>query len=108
MATIRLTKRAVEGLKAPDPSGKQTLHWAEGDYKGLGILVSGVAATKSWVVQGKLKTGQTRRLTIGPVAVFSIEEAWAEARGKLADIYKGNDPKLTAKRKAQRDRTLSQ
>ena len=25
MATIKLTKRAVEGLRAPDPSGKQTV-----------------------------------------------------------------------------------
>jgi hypothetical protein len=28
MPTIKLTKRAVEGLKAPDPSGRQSLYWA--------------------------------------------------------------------------------
>jgi integrase len=107
MAKIKLTKREVERLKAPDPSGKQTIYWAEGEYTGLGILVSGVAATKSWVVQGKLKTGQTRRLTIGPVSVFTIEEAWEEARGKLAEIYKGGDPKVSARQRARGAVTLS-
>ena len=101
MATIKLTKRAVEGLKAPDPSGKQTLYWATGDYRGLGILVSAAAATKSWVVQGKLKTGQTRRVTIGPVSVFMIEEAWEQAREKLGEIYRGGDPKVSARQRAR-------
>jgi integrase len=107
MATIKLTKKAVEGLKAPDPSGRQALHWAEGEYTGLGILVSGVAATKSWVVQGKLKTGQTRRVTIGPVSVFTIDEAWQEARAKLAEIYKGGDPKVSARQRARGTVTLA-
>jgi integrase len=108
MAKLKLTKRAVEALPAPDPSGRQQLYWAEGEYRGLGVLVSGVAATKSWVVQGKLKSRKTRRITIGPVSVFTIEEAWEEARGKLAEIYRGNDPKQTAKRKAQADITTRQ
>jgi integrase len=107
MATIKLTKRAVEGLRAPDPSGRQSLFWATGEYTGLGILVSGVAATKSWVVQGKLKSGQTRRLTIGPVAVFTIEEAWEQAREKLAEIYRGGDPKASARQRARGAVTLA-
>jgi integrase len=107
MSTMKLTKRAVEGLKAPDPSGNQKLYWADGNYTGLGILVSGVAATRSWVVQGKLKTGATRRVTIGPVSVFSIDEAWEEARAKLAEIYRGGDPKVSAQRRARGAVTLS-
>jgi hypothetical protein len=52
MAVIKLTKRTVEALKAPDPSGKQTLYWAEDkDRAGLGVLVSGTTAAKSWVAQ---------------------------------------------------------
>src|SRR6266851_6628075 len=94
MATIKLTRRAVEGLKAPDPSGRQMLYWATGEHTGLGVLVSGVTATKSWVLQGKLRTGQTRRVTIGPVAIFTLEEAWEEAREKLAEMYRGGDPRV--------------
>jgi hypothetical protein len=53
-----------------------------GDHTGLGVLISGTTAAKSWVVQGKLKSGQTRRVTIGPVAVFTIEQAWVPKRQK--------------------------
>jgi len=95
MAMIKLTKATVERLRAPDPSGKQTLYWAEGDYRGLGILVSGVAATKTWVCQAKLKSGKTRRVTIGPATVLMIEEAWQQARDALAEMYQGRDPKLS-------------
>ena len=96
MPTIKFTKRSVEALKAPDPSGKQALYWGEGEYTGLGILVSGITASKSWVVQGKLGR-KTKRYTIGPVSVFDIPAAWEIAREKLADLYRGKDPKKAAK-----------
>jgi integrase len=107
MALIRLSKREVERLPAPDPSGRPTLYWADDkERRGLGILVSGVAPTKSWVCQAKLKTGKTRRITIGPVHVLTIEQAWEEARGKLAEIYKGGDPKVSARRRARAAATV--
>ena len=109
MAKIKLTKRNVERLPAPDPSGKQALYWAEGeDYRGLGILVSGVAATKSWVCQAKLKTGQTRRITLGPCNVLTIEQAWEDAKAKLAEIYRGGDPKVSAARRKRAAMTLAE
>jgi hypothetical protein len=43
MATIKLTKRSVEALKVPDPSGKQQLYW-DAELKGFGVLVSGVSS----------------------------------------------------------------
>lgn len=96
MPTMKLTKPAIEKLPAPDPSGKQILYWAEGTATpGLGILISGVSASKSWVCQANLPSGKTRRITIGPVAVLSIEQAWAEAKPKLAAILQGQDPKST-------------
>lgn len=96
MPTMKMTKTAVEKLPAPDPSGRQTLYWAEGTATpGLGILVSGVSATKSWVCQGNLPNGKSRRLTLGPVAVLSLDEAWEVAKPKLAAMLQGKDPKLT-------------
>jgi integrase len=90
-----MVKRDIERLSAPDPSGKQALYWAEGsDHPGLGILVSGTTSAKSWIVQAKLpKTGIARRITLGPVAVLSLDEAWEKARPVLADIHSGIDPK---------------
>ncbi|MGH7102276.1 MAG: hypothetical protein ACREFJ_07745 [Acetobacteraceae bacterium] len=54
MATIHLTEGAVGKLKAPDPSGRQTLHWDDG-LKGFGVLVSGTTSGKSYVAQRTLK-----------------------------------------------------
>jgi integrase len=95
MPTMRMTKRDIEKLPAPDPSGKQRLFWAAGnDHPGLGILVSGTTPAKSWVVQAKLpKTGVARRVTLAPVSVLTVEEAWEKARPVLADIHAGVDPK---------------
>ena len=96
LATMKMTASKVRDLPAPDPSGRQTLYWSEGTATpGLGILVSGVSATKSWVCQGNLPSGKARRITLGPVAVLSVEEAWAEAKPKLAAILQGRDPKMT-------------
>jgi integrase len=96
MATMKMTRGAVERLPAPDPSGRQTIYWAEGAaMQGLGILVSGVSASKSWVCQGNLPSGKSRRITLGPVAQLTIEEAWELARPKLAAMLQGRDPKLT-------------
>jgi integrase len=95
MPTMKMVKREIERLSAPDPSGKQQIYWATGsDQPGLGILVSGTTNSKSWVVQAKLpKTGIARRMTLGPTAVLSLDEAWEQARPILADIHAGIDPK---------------
>ena len=41
MPNLKLTKTAITRLKAPDPSGKQTLHW-DTELKGFGVLCSGM------------------------------------------------------------------
>jgi hypothetical protein len=61
---MKLSKSKVEGLRAPDPSGRQRLFWDD-DLKGFGVIVSGTTNGKSYVVQGRLKDGRTRRITIG-------------------------------------------
>ena len=107
MPNLKLTKRAVESLKAPDPSGKQALHW-DAELRGFGVLCSGVSSTKTYVVQTKLKTGQSRRLTIGPANVLSLDQAREAAKAKLAEIVLGGDPKVTARRRRQTEITLRQ
>jgi integrase len=100
MPRLKLIKRTVENLKAPDPSGKQILYW-DTELRGFGVLVSGISETKSWVVQAKLKTGRTRRITIAPANVLSLDQAREEAKLKLGEIYRGGDPKETAHRRAR-------
>jgi integrase len=109
MPHVKMTKTAIDRLAAPDPSGRPTLYWADGNATpGLGVLVSGVSANKSWVCQASLPNGKARRVTIGPVATFTPDEAWAEARPKLADILSGRDPRQSADQKALATMTLGQ
>jgi integrase len=92
VANIKFTKRKVAGLRAPDPTGHQVLHWDE-ETKGFGVLVSGRTNVKSYVVQHRLSDGRSRRVTIGPCNVLDLEEARERAKAVIAEIYGGGDPK---------------
>jgi integrase len=108
MPTMKLTKRAIEKLPAPHPSGKQQLVW-DTELKGFGVLVSGATAAKTYVVQHKLKDGRTRRVTVGPVNALDLDGedgARARARKVIGEIYAGADPKATAARRARGAMTL--
>jgi integrase len=89
---IKLTKAAIAKLPAPDPSGKQKLYW-DTELVGFGLLCSGVSAAKSFMVQRDLPGGRTRRVTIGPANVLTVEAARDLAKATLADFYQGIDPK---------------
>ena len=91
MARIRITEREVKGLPAPDPSGKQRLHWDD-ELRGLAVLCSGVTNAKTFVVQHAIGS-RTRRVTIGPCNVLSVVDARDRARRIIGDMYNGIDPK---------------
>ena len=88
MPNMKFTKRSIEALVAPDPSGGPEFYWSETaetgpSMSGLGIMVSGVTTTKSWVCQGNSQW-QGAAHHARAVGVLSIEEAWerpAQARG---------------------------
>ncbi len=96
MPKMKLTVKAIERAKAA-PSGKQTLYW-DTELKGFGLLVSGTTASKSYIVQRDLPGGRTRRVTLGPTNVLSLEKAKERAEKVLAQFYNGVDPKAAAKR----------
>jgi integrase len=105
MATIKLTKRSVEALKVPDPSGKQQLYW-DAELKGFGVLVSGVSNAKTFVIQTAV-SGKKKRFTVGACNVLSLDEAREKARTLLAGIIlTGEDPKKAAKKKERANITL--
>jgi integrase len=93
MPRTKLTQKAIARLRAPDPSGKQTLHW-DTELRGLGVLCSGVTNTKTFGVQRDLPGGRTRRITLAPTNVIQVDEARERARAVLADLYRGVDPKV--------------
>jgi integrase len=98
MPTAKLTARLVAKLRAPDPSGRQKLFW-DADLKGLGVLVSGASNAKTFVVQ-RVVGGKTRRITVGPTNVLSVDEARRRAETVLGSLLLGIDPKAARKESA--------
>ncbi len=93
MPSLKFTEKKIDALPAPDPSGRQVIYWDE-ELTGFGVLCSGKTRAKTFIVQRRLPDGRTRRVTIGPTNVFTdIAVARKEAEGKLADLYRGKDPK---------------
>jgi integrase len=93
MPRIKLTERSIQQLKAPDPSGKQVLHW-DAELKGFGVLCSGVSTSKTFVVQRTLPNGNTRRVTLAAVNEITLTRARNDAADMLVDLRKGKDPKV--------------
>lgn len=89
---MKFTEKAIAKLPAPDPSGRQRLHWSD-EMKGFGVLCSGVSRSKTYIVQRALPGGKSRRVTVGPVGVLKLAEAEVRAKEVLAAFYKGMDPK---------------
>ena len=92
MPTIKLTEKIVRQISAPDPSGRQTIYWDQ-ELRGLGVLVSGRSATRTYIVQRRLPNGSSRRITIGPTNLLKLADATKRAEEILADFYRGIDPK---------------
>lgn len=98
MATVELTKRVIERIKAPDPGGKQVIHW-DAELRGFGVLASGTTASKSYIAQRRLPDGRTRRVTVGAVGEFAkVEDARRKAGVLLAGLREGKDPKAERRR----------
>jgi integrase len=96
MPKSNLTETTIAAMAAPDPSGKQVLHWdADGkkSIKGFAVLCSGVTTTKTYIVQRDLPNGRTRRLTVGPVNTMTLDAARKLAADMLLKLSTGDDPK---------------
>lgn len=92
MPQIRLNEKDIKKLKAPDPSGRQTLHWDD-TLRGFAVLCSGKTNSKTFVVQRDLPSGKTRRVTVGAVNEISLDVARERAANMLDDLRRGKDPK---------------
>ena len=96
---IKLTLAVIDGLPAPDPSGKQILYW-DAELKGFGVVCSGKTGAKTYIVQRDIY-GKTRRIKVGAVNVLSLDKARGEAVKLLAEFVSGVDPQ--ARRRADAD-----
>ena len=106
MATEKLTKRHIDGLK---PSAKPYRHY-DTELKGFGVLVlpSGV---KSYIVEYRPDGGgrnvAKKRMTLGRVGELTPDQARALAQDRLADVRRGLDP-LSDRQTKRREQKLSE
>jgi integrase len=108
MPTAKLTRRSIENLPAPHPSGRQTIFWDQG-LRGFGVLVSGTTTAKTFIVQRKIRGAhRARRITLDRVNVIDLEAARTRAIAVLAELGAGVDPKVEQRRRARRGETVGQ
>lgn len=100
---MKLTKLAIENLKAPDKG--QAFHWCD-SVRGFGVRVT-ATGHKAYVVQGRVGH-KTRRVTIGDVANRGLDEARKRARELLAQMEDGVDPAAERRKAAALSITLRQ
>ena len=98
MAKVNLTAGRIESFQCP--AGKaQAFLWCE-VVQGLAVRATPGSSRKRYIFESKVK-GQSMRLTIGEVSVWSIAAAQKEARRLQTLIDDGNDPRqVVADKKA--------
>lgn len=92
MPKLKMTKTALDKLRAPHPSGKQTLFW-DAEMRGFGVLCSGTTNSRTYVAQRDLPDGRTRRVTIAAVGELELDTARERAAELLVEMRAGRDPK---------------
>ncbi len=86
---VKLTAGRITDFQCPKDKAQAFL-WCD-DPAGLAVRAT-VKGAKSYIFQTKVK-GQSMRVTIGDVSVWSISAAQAEARRLQIQIDQGNDPR---------------
>jgi integrase len=83
----KLTRKLIDALEA---DGREVWAW-DSELRGFGVRVK-PSGSKSFVLQYRNRFGRSRKFTIGPVKVLSVEEARDRARKHLVAIRDGEDP----------------
>jgi integrase len=88
---IRLNQKTVDSMKAPTPSGRDTLYW-DADLKGFGVRCSGRTNARVYVVQRDID-GRTVRVNIAAVNEVGFAQAKRLAADALLGLRQGVNPK---------------
>lgn len=88
---LLLTDASIRTLPAPDPSGRQTIHW-DREITGFGVMCSGTTSARSFVVQHRGK-----RRTLERVEYMTLDEARDLAPDWIRALRKNVDPKVNGK-----------
>ncbi|MFS0773172.1 integrase arm-type DNA-binding domain-containing protein [Sphingomonas sp. 1P08PE] len=84
----KLTKTRIDAL--PIPASGQETHWDK-ELRGFGVRVL-PSGLKTFVLQYRNADGRSRRLTLARCGVLTVEQARVEAKKRLGDVARGDDP----------------
>lgn len=90
----RLTKRSLDAA-TPPPTGQAFL-W-DGELKGFGVRLM-PSGRRTFVLQYRTGDGRSRRIKLGVYGIMTVEQARRDARIKLGEVAKGNDPREESRR----------
>lgn len=83
----KLTKRTIDALS---PTETDAIIWDD-DLPGFGLRVKS-SGVRTYLIQYRTRTGQSRRLALGRHGVLTPDEARQLAREKLSEVRRGGDP----------------
>jgi Arm DNA-binding domain len=86
-ASMKLTKRSIDDLK-PLPSSD--LYVWDDEVAGFGLRVK-PSGVRSFIVQYRNSSGDSRRKTLGKSGVLTADEARKLAKADLAEVAKGDE-----------------
>jgi integrase len=89
MPTVSLNGRTAPGLTCPE-GRSEIIYWSD-DLPGFGLRCR-VSGARTWFVQYRTKSGQTRKHALGDPASVVYAKARAEAGRLIASAKLGGDP----------------
>lgn len=102
MTAVNLTAKTI--AEAEHPETGQRFLW---DAKVKGLAMRATKSTKRYVVESRV-AGRTRRVTIGDVSLFTVDEARREAKKLLGQMAADVDPNAAKAEARARSITLGE
>jgi integrase len=100
---MQITERCVKATRPQD----KDVFLRDDQLKGFGVKIT-PRGRKSFIAEGRIRGGGSKRITIGTFPTLSVSQARSAAVRILADMQMGKDPKAEREAAKRASRTLSE
>ena len=99
---VRINEKYLSSLK---PTHREQFH-RDDAIKGFGVKVNPTGRI-SFIAEGRVRKGKTRRITLGQYPALSLKDAKELATTNLSFMQKGIDPVIKERKEKARENALS-